>query len=205
MLITELNSIDIPKILNLLEGKDAILFDLDGTILNSEPIYLEVINNLTQNKLKIDTQNICGLDNENIYKIYQSELEDDYQHFNTKKSLLFEKIITEISPTQILNPEIEKLLQALKGKKMAIVTASEQDIAHLLLKKLNLNQYFDKIITRQDVSKTKPSPEPYLLALDQLNLDPNKTIVFEDSAVGIQSAERANLDVIKVTWYTNLC
>ncbi len=89
---------------------------------------------------------------------------------------------------QIDNQKI-KMLKYLKSKniKLACVTNSIRKTALLMLSKTGQLQYLDLVISNQDVSRNKPSPEPYLKALQSLQADPLETLVVQDSPNGIQS------------------
>lgn len=69
---------------------------------------------------------------------------------------------------------------------------------------MNIQDLFDCIIAREDVSNLKPNSEAYLLALNKMNVKSDNCIVVEDSKRGIDSAINANLHVIKVDEYTSI-
>jgi beta-phosphoglucomutase-like phosphatase (HAD superfamily) len=71
------------------------------------------------------------------------------------------------------------------------------------LRILGLSDFFDEIITTDDIKEHKPHPEPYAAALKRLDASPDKTLVFEDSAAGVQAGNAAGAIVIGVTKYIN--
>ena len=72
-------------------------------------------------------------------------------------------------------------------------------IVSKILKDKDLQDFFDFIITSNDVSKSKPDPAMYLLAMKHLQLCEEECVIFEDSSVGIEASKRANIDCIVVS------
>lgn len=83
------------------------------------------------------------------------------------------------------------------GIRMALVTSSLRVIADIVLKYLG-REYFEAIVTADDVTRTKPHPEPYLTAARLLSVDPARCVVLEDSPNGVASATAAGCRVIAV-------
>ena len=69
-------------------------------------------------------------------------------------------------------------------------------IVNQVLSQLNLSEFFDIIITKEDVTKLKPDPEAYLLALERLSLANSQVLIFEDSKSGLIAAKNANCDSV---------
>jgi len=79
------------------------------------------------------------------------------------------------------------------------VTNSVKETAYSILTNLGIKQFFDIIVTNQDITEPKPNPEGYLLAMDCIGADPEHTIIFEDSEIGLRSAYAAKVaKVVKV-------
>ena len=91
----------------------------------------------------------------------------------------------------------------MQDRSLALVTASEYEVAHAMLNYCEIHHHFSQIITTREVTQTKPHPEPYLLALSNANIDSKNAVVFEDSQTGIASANAARIDTVKVNWYEN--
>ncbi len=81
---------------------------------------------------------------------------------------------------------------------LALVTTSGARNAGLVLSALGLTGAFDTVVTADDVSRTKPDPEGYRLALDRLGADVGRSLVIEDSPAGVAAALAAGLDVLAV-------
>jgi HAD superfamily hydrolase (TIGR01509 family) len=104
--------------------------------------------------------------------------------------------------TQSLMPGVMDYLQEAKrlGLKLAIASSSAHSWVDTHSKRLGVFDYFDKIITSDEVGveRTKPHPDLFLLALDQLKLQKNEAIVFEDSPNGVRAARAAGIFVVAV-------
>lgn len=86
------------------------------------------------------------------------------------------------------------VLQQLHGRvKMAIVTSSQKHHFHIIHKRTGFLGFFDFVLTREDYTHSKPSAEPYLLALQRSGLDPEHVVAIEDSPRGLKSAKAAGL------------
>ncbi|TXT64345.1 MAG: Beta-phosphoglucomutase [Promethearchaeota archaeon] len=98
-------------------------------------------------------------------------------------------------------PGVMELLNELKnsGFKLAVGSSGPPENVTLLLESLDIEDYFDVIISAADVSESKPAPDVFLKAAQKLNLEPKNTLVIEDAPVGIKSAKRANMKTVALT------
>jgi HAD superfamily hydrolase (TIGR01509 family) len=97
------------------------------------------------------------------------------------------------------------LLKFLKKekKKVAVVSASEDLIVAETLKCFEIHSYIDLQMGRHQTTLTKPHPEPYLEGMRRLNTDSSKTLIFEDSPTGLQSAIASGANVIRITGFAH--
>jgi HAD superfamily hydrolase (TIGR01509 family) len=97
-------------------------------------------------------------------------------------------------------PGVQELIQAAEpsGIKLAVASSSEQEWVLGNLERIGLLTLMDVVCTANDVTKVKPDPELYLLALDKLGLSPENCLAFEDSPNGILAARRAGLRCVAV-------
>lgn len=84
------------------------------------------------------------------------------------------------------------------GCRTALATMSHRNEALHVLRSLDLEQYLDEVLTREDVAQPKPDPEIYLLAAERLGVDPKDCLVIEDSSNGAQAGVAAGMNVIAV-------
>jgi HAD superfamily hydrolase (TIGR01509 family) len=94
---------------------------------------------------------------------------------------------------------ILEVLTLLRAKfRMAIVTTSRREHFELMHQRSNLSQFFEFAVTREDYGRSKPHPEPYLTALERLQLSAQECIAIEDSERGLAAANAAGLRCIVI-------
>ncbi|MEO1465907.1 MAG: HAD-IA family hydrolase [Cyanobacteria bacterium J06633_1] len=182
---------------------DAILFDLDGTLADTDSIHFAVWQDiLVRYELDIDRsfyrQRISGRTNSKIIKdiIPQLTLEDAWK-LATEKEETYRRLANSLLPT----PGLERLIELTERAriKRAVVTNAPEDNAVYMLKILRLTDTFPTVIMAKDAPPGKPDPAPYKLALNRLLVKGRQAIAFEDSAAGIRSAVSAGIYTIGIT------
>ena len=189
---------------------EAILFDLDGTLADTDSIHFAVWQDiLVRYDLDIDRafyrQRISGRTNSKIIKdiIPQLTLEDAWK-LATEKEETYRRLANSLLPTPGLDRIINLTDRA--SIKRAVVTNAPEDNAIYMLKVLRLTDTFPTVIMAKDAPPGKPDPAPYKLALSRLGVRNknllgglNNVIAFEDSASGIRSAVGAGIYTIGIT------
>jgi HAD superfamily hydrolase (TIGR01509 family) len=181
----------------------AILFDLDGTLADTDSIHFAVWQDiLVRFSLDIDRafyqKRISGRTNSKIIKdiLPQLSLEDAWK-LATEKEETYRRTANSLLPT----PGLDKLIRLTEqlGIKRAVVTNAPEDNVTYMLKILRLTNTFPTIIMAKDAPPGKPDPAPYQLALDRIGVTSQNAIAFEDSAAGIYSSVGAGIYTIGVT------
>jgi len=183
----------------------AVIFDMDGVLIDSEPIHCEIEKKLFgQLGITVDEavhRSYMGASNEFMYADLKSrfdleesvaalvEMDESFrcEYFNH----------LEIIP---LNEGVIDLLHEIKlaGLKLAVATSSSPAIADILLEKCEIASFFDVIITTKEAGKSKPAPDVYLYTAERLGVAPANCIVFEDSPNGLSAAQSAGMYCIAV-------
>jgi HAD superfamily hydrolase (TIGR01509 family) len=178
---------------------DALLFDLDGTLVDTETVALTtgmaafaamghpVDRAFMQRLVGVDLPTAAGIIGAALPTLDQKGLQ---AHWHSA----FSAAIDESLP---LKPGALSLLSA-RHRPMALVTSSGQAEAHHKLRVTGLAVHFDTVVTLADVTRPKPAPEPYLLAAERLGVAPARCLVFEDSEAGAEAAHRAGCTVVQV-------
>jgi 16S rRNA pseudouridine516 synthase len=187
---------------NFFDGYEAIVFDLDGTIINDEFVWDSVLEDVFLPEI-ISDRPYLGERGQNLRaKIYSIKIRNSFRSEISEDSF-YELVLNnffkrlgeiEVTPGFI---EFAEFLKS-KEKKLALVTNSDQRLTNKILESLNLKKYFDLIVTADDVVYPKPAPDIYKLAILKLNLKNEKILVFEDSVSGSNAAEIAGLKMIIV-------
>ncbi|GAB4543126.1 MAG: HAD-IA family hydrolase [Pleurocapsa sp.] len=180
----------------------AILFDLDGTLANTDPIHFAVWQDiLTRYDLEIDRpfyqERISGRTNSKIVQdiLPQLSLEEAW-HLATEKEESYRRLAGSLQPMPGLKRVIKFIDTA--SIKRAVVTNAPRDNARHMLNILQLNNVFPLVILAEDAPPGKPHPAPYELALTRLGVNHQDAIAFEDTASGIVSAVTAGIYTIGV-------
>ena len=180
----------------------AILFDMDGVIIDSEKLYVrfwkEAANKLGYN---MTHEEALGLRSSNridatnyLKKLYGNDVSYDAIR-NLRIKLMDEFINTHGIEAKKGVKEILDYLD-LNNIPRVIVTSSPIERVKAHLGYLNILNRFDKICTAYEVKRGKPHPDIYLYAAKCLNLDPNDCLAIEDSPSGINSAASAKANAI---------
>ena len=187
----------------MLSKFDAVLFDLDGTLIDSmwmwHAIDIEYLNRFGLTPPKDLSKAIEGMSyNETaIYFKERFNISDSIEKIKSD----WDEMSHDMYCTRVnLKSGVIKILDYLKnmGIKMAIGTSNSYSLASDVLKALNIAEYFDTIVTSGMVGKGKPNPDVYLEAARQLNVIPNNCIVFEDVVQGILAGKNAGMTVVGV-------
>jgi HAD superfamily hydrolase (TIGR01509 family) len=187
--------------MNIMNRYKAYLFDLDGTLVDSEKLKGRALVEtciLLGGMVDVDAyKTVMGESWESVathfFKL--ANIEPDPEEFNTMfKKIYQELLFKELSP----NPNIVDLLTKLKkeGKRMGVVSSAPDWMVDQVLSQLALSDFFEIIITKENVTNHKPDPEAYLLAIEKLSLHSSEVLIFEDSEAGLIAAQKANCDTI---------
>lgn len=184
-------------------GFDAILFDFDGVLVDSEPLHCACwAEALAPFGLKLEwdvyRDRYLGIDDRDMLRSIAAAAHPplDWQNLWTRypaKKELFQRQM-ERPP---FPPDLAALLEGLRGEyKLAVVSSSARSEIEPPLKASNLCSYFSALVTGEDVKRLKPAPEPYLLGAELVGA--KRPLVVEDSAAGVASGRAAGFEVLHV-------
>jgi pyrophosphatase PpaX len=189
-------------------GYDPVLFDLDGTVVDTVELITESFRHASRVVLGHDTpdeqimayvgqplmQQMRQLSPEHAQRLY-----DAYREYNHRRH---DELIRSYAG-------IEAALLALRaaGRRLGLVTSKSADTTEMAFRAVGLREHFDVVVTASDTTAHKPSPEPLLLCLDQLAaqrpgapIDPSVAIYIGDSPYDIQAGRAAGMATAAVTW-----
>jgi mannitol-1-/sugar-/sorbitol-6-phosphatase len=173
----------------------AILFDLDGVLVDSTPCVTRIWSAWAQEH---------GLDAQHVAHVAHGRptiatVREVAPHLDAQweTDCIEQREITDTDSLQVL-PGARQLLAALPPERYTIVTSGTRQLATKRLRADGL-PVPATMITADDVSNGKPDPEPYLLAASALGCDPETCLVFEDAPSGIRAAKSAGMTVIGVS------
>lgn len=191
-----------PDITQALTEAQAVLFDFDGIILDSEwPIY-ESWNRLfaregqeLEQEMYVDC---IGSDFE-VWSPpnYLEELTGKHFDWEKENATRQIEIMRDLESAEPM-PGVEALVKLLANKPTAVVSSSSHRWVDGWLVKLGLMPYFNTTVCRGDAPQIKPAPDLFLEAARQLAIDPHECLVIEDSINGLLSAHQAGMKVLAV-------
>ncbi len=181
----------------------AVIFDMDGVITNTMPYHFRAWQQVLKEEGIAATHHDIyrregqrGIDSvQEIFAHYQVPFHrDQAERILLKKEILFKKIVKNryIPGSRLL---IQQLLR--QGFRLALVTGTARDEVRRILPN-DLFQHFSVVVSGTDVRQGKPSPVPYLKALDQLGLRAKDAVVIENAPFGILSAKSAGLRCLAI-------
>ena len=179
-----------------------MLYDLDGTLVNTDPLHFQVWQAMLQDVgLAIDAAfyqtRISGRLNPAIVKDLLPHLSvEEQQTFVEQKEARFREQAPELTPLGGLIEVIHWAEQ--QGLKQGVVTNAPTENVYHMLKALHLEDRFDQVVISEVLGVGKPDPAPYTHALKQFNLLPQQAIAFEDSPSGIRSAVAAGINTVGI-------
>lgn len=181
----------------------AVLLDMDGTLIDSERVYLASLTSALAAFGCADGRELghamIGLPGPDCEVMLRDRLGPDFPYAEFEAAYVEHRdaLLQDGLP---LKPGATALLDALRaaGMPMALVTSSSRKTAAAYLAFAGIRDYFDVVLTRDDVAKGKPSPDLYLLAAARLDVAPHACMAVEDSAVGIAAAHAAGTIAIMV-------
>lgn len=186
-------------------GVDAAIFDMDGLLVDSEPLW-------TRAEIEIFASVGISLDDNACAETVGTRLDQVVELRYTQKPWDLPPTKTEIS-RRILKrvmelvraegkalPGAKKALETCKshGAKLALASSSSMDLIGVVLETLGLTQTFDHVQSASGLTYGKPHPEVYLLTAQKLGVKPKNCLAFEDSIPGLIAAKAASMQAVAV-------
>ena len=185
-----------------LKNYKLVIFDMDGVLVDSEPLYFQVekavMENLGIKLTQKEQENFVGISpkvmwNE-ILQRYQIDISlDDVLHiYYSNLKLALEK--STLAPMQNVELFIKKLLKYQID--FCLATSSSSTVSQEILEQIGLKSYFKTIITSDDVINSKPAPDLFLKTLQKFRIKPAEAVLIEDSYNGVLASVLAGVDCI---------
>ncbi len=176
---------------------DAIVYDVDGTLINSEPLHVEAWKKTlieygrTISELSSEFLNtMAGKKPIVIAQGMVTELNINTsaeQFLNEKAALFFSMAQKSLEAMPGAIESVDRLSEA--GFRLAIGTSLDREFLDVVLNKFNIAEKFEVIVTGNEITKGKPDPETYFKVFEKLNLKPASCVVLEDARTGVEAAK----------------
>lgn len=182
----------------------AVIFDMDGVIVNSEPVHERAFREIFEEMGYAQTH---GMDFPAYYGRSDRALWIDFVAKHKPKQSLadliawkeshFLKLLARDKP---IFPPIPPLLQKLSARyRLGLASGSYHSVIEVVLSWQNLRQFFPAVVSVQDVAHGKPAPDVFLRTAELLGVKPENCWVVEDAASGVEAARAAGMRVIAIT------
>jgi HAD superfamily hydrolase (TIGR01509 family) len=183
---------------------EAVIFDMDGVIVDSEPLHEKAFQDVF---LKLGYGKTHGMDFPSYYGRSDRALWEDFvakhqppQSLEELISLKQRRLIELLRETKPVFAGAEHLLLDLHGRyPLGLASGSVHEVIGEVLAMRDLRRFFRQVVSVQDVPRPKPFPDVFLRAAELLGIPPARCCVIEDSAVGTQAAVAAGMTVIAIT------
>lgn len=178
----------------------AIIFDRDGVIIDSDTLVGQSITyalkevgiNIPEGKIPP----MAGKSIDTLKDLLLSKWDFNFDEFRAIQRKYFYDNLQNM-PYYANMIEFIKSLHS-QNKIIALTTSAGREGTLLILKKIGIIDIFNVIIAKEDCTKLKPNPEPYLKTAEKLNISPEDCVVIEDSAIGVEAAKNANMKCIAI-------
>ena len=184
------------------KGPGAVIFDMDGVLVNSNPFHVQKwADFLREQGISFDASDlprqILGHGNHDCFRAFFGSDLSKKEMIEMEETLegQFRKVFgPHAEPLPGLVPLIEELRKA--GVPLSVASSAVRENVEFILETLKLDSVFSGVTTGSDFPRPKPDPGIYLLAAQKLGVPPSDCVAFEDSYVGIEAAKRAGMKCI---------
>ncbi len=178
--------------------RQAVIFDLDGTLIDSEPNYLkadrELVRRYGGEMSEEEHHGYVGIGSWTFLKIIKEKwnLSAGLQEMLELKDQLYMELAR--ANTAVF-PEMARLLEKLRGRKvpMAVASGSSREVIRELTEATGIRHYFDVLVSAGEVDRGKPAPDVFLETARRLGVPARDCTVVEDSRYGVQAALAAGM------------
>ncbi|KAL9249073.1 Haloacid dehalogenase-like hydrolase domain-containing protein [Drosera capensis] len=186
---------------------EAVLFDIDGTLCDSDPLHFIAFREMLQEigfngGVPIDEEffieHVAGKHNDDIARdLFPDDFERGLKFVDDKEEYFRKLVREQLKPVNGLY-KVTKWIEE-RGLKRAAVTNAPRANAELIVSILGLSEFFLAIIVGSECEHAKPFPDPYLKGLEAIKASKEHTFIFEDSVSGIKAGVAAGMPVIGIT------
>jgi HAD superfamily hydrolase (TIGR01509 family) len=181
--------------------KKAVLFDMDGILYDSEGFYMDitvdVMRELGYTGPEEPIYDVVGTTADGTWKILYDLLDGAYTGNEIRQHWLARNAAHPLDYRAVMFPDIPDTLKRLKnaGIRMACCSSNTPSVINRSLDVMGIREYFDCVISSEEIERAKPDPMIYLKAAETLGVQPADCAVYEDSTPGILSGKRAGMSV----------
>ena len=179
-----------------------IIFDMDGVLLDSEPMHQEIIYETFQLKgIPFDKAYIQTLTGMSAFPMWEKVKRDAQRSESVEELMQFHRdyFFKRLPEMKVpLVPHVKEVLEKFKneGKHLSLASSSGRKLIDIFTQQTNIAHYFEVIMSGDDVQYSKPNPEIFLKVAQWYHLPATQFTVIEDSTNGVKAAKSANMQCI---------
>jgi HAD superfamily hydrolase (TIGR01509 family) len=181
---------------------EALLFDMDGLMVDTEPLYWDVARRMAVARGKVcgdeTLRRMMGISRHDSMAVYKAELglaESVEELLEEREGMMLERYAKGVEPLAGLREILGRFAGRLR---MAVVTSSPRKFTGVLLPGMGVEKFFEHVQTGDGIRRGKPDPEIYLAALGVMGLGGERAVVLEDTRAGASAGHAAGCRVIAV-------
>lgn len=187
---------------------EAVLFDLDGTLVDSDPLHYSTFRDILQEvgfqggdpiTEEFFSKYISGKHNDVVAAALFPDWDESQRQkiMDDKEALFRRKAVQNLKPVNGLY-KLCKWIEN-RGLRCAAVTNAPRENAELMISVVGLTDFFELLVIGNECERAKPFPDPYLKALEHFNIPSSRAFALEDSPSGLKAAVAAGLAVVGLT------
>ena len=192
----------------IIRNVSAVIFDMDGTLIDSEIFTAQAVATLLRESSIFDIDIDCSEFDGVSWKNIAQRLAERVPQLSTRRDIpsrlheIFQRLLKD-DPPVFINMARETVIAASSRFPTAIVSSSNRDSIEETIRRMEIAANINVYIGAEDCKAGKPSPDGYLKAAELLGANVRECIVFEDSVTGIQAARNAGMQVVAITHSTS--
>ena len=184
----------------------AVIFDLDGVLVSTDELHYQAWKRLADEEgIPFDreiNQRLRGVSRMASLEIMLERAPRHYtaaqkQALAERKNATYRALLERLTPADIL-PGALALLHALRQQGVRLAVASSSKNCRFILQRIGLEDFFDAVVDGNDITRSKPDPEVFLLAAQRLGVRPEHCLVVEDAVAGVEAAHAGGMRAMGV-------
>lgn len=179
----------------------ALIFDCDGTLADTMPLHYEAWQwTLGEHDIPFPEDRFYSLGGRPSHSIVALLAEEHGKTLDAMAvaELKEQRFVEQLDKVQAIEPVAQIAREQFGNMPMAVASGGTRLVVSRILEQLGISQLFNCVVTAEDTEKHKPEPDVFLFAAKQLNIAPERCLVYEDADLGVEAARRAGMQCIDI-------